>query len=36
MPTNNTASGFERFLALILIVFFAAIGGFFVKVLSKG
>jgi hypothetical protein len=36
MPSNNNASGFERFMALLLIVFFSAIGGFFVKILSKG
>lgn len=33
---KNKASPFERFLALILIVFFAAVGGFIVKVISTG
>ena len=35
-PTNNKASPIERFLALMLIVLIAALGGFIVKIISKG
>ena len=35
-PSNNKASPGMRFIALIIIVGFAQLGGFIVKVLSKG